>query len=247
MTQASPGWYPDPGAPPGAPPYVRYWDGSSWTHHVQPAYAAQPPATGAARPTGPTTPDGQPLSGWWWRVLAYLIDTVAVGILGNLVTIPAQVQVQGEMNDLVDRWADDVERGGTTDLSTFWSDLSDIYRDHALLLVGLPLLLTLAYFVLFLRWKGATPGQLACGLRVRLRERPGTLPWSTVLTRVGAQALLPWGVLTLGLLSGSLGMFVLCYLGAVGWFVIDSLWATWNRNRQTLHDLIARTQVVRLR
>jgi uncharacterized RDD family membrane protein YckC len=180
-------------------------------------------------------------------VLAYLIDSVAVGIAGNIVTIPVQIQVQGEMNDLLDRWSQDVESGRTDDFSTLWGDMADIYLDHVLALVVLPLLLTLAYFVLFLRWKGATPGQLACGLRVRLRERPGQLPWSTVLVRVGAQALVPWAALALGLLSGSLGVLVLCYVAAVGYFALDSLWATWNKNRQTIHDLAARTQVVKIR
>ena len=56
----------------------------------------------------------------------------------------------------------------------------------------MPSLFTLAYFVGFLRWKGATPGKLICGLRVRLRERPGRLPWSTIAIRVGVQTVLPW-------------------------------------------------------
>ncbi len=55
-----------------------------------------------------------------------------------------------------------------------------------------PFVFAVAYFVLFLRWKGATPGKLICGLRVRLRERPGRLPWSTIAIRVGVQSVLPW-------------------------------------------------------
>ena len=66
-----------------------------------------------------------------------------------------------------------------------------------------PTLFTLAYFVGFLRWKGATPGKLICGLRVRLRDRPGRLPWSTIAIRVGVQTVLPSALLITGLLSGS--------------------------------------------
>ncbi|MFH8988226.1 DUF2510 domain-containing protein [Streptomyces sp. NPDC017940] len=36
MTHATPpGWYPDPGQIPGAPPSERWWDGTTWTEHVR--------------------------------------------------------------------------------------------------------------------------------------------------------------------------------------------------------------------
>jgi len=241
MTQAPAGWYQDPGAPPGAPPHVRYWDGSAWTHHVQPAYGGPP------RPAGPTTPDGQPLSGWWWRVLASVIDGVVLGIAGNIVTLPVQIGMQRDLNEVMDRYLDTSGTGQPADLTALWGDMADIYRDHVLGLIVVPLVLSLAYFVVFLRWKGATPGKLACGLRVRLRERPGRLPWSTIAVRLSVQTLLPWGLLVLGVLSGSLGVLVLCYFAAMAFYALDALWATWNKNRQTIHDLAARTQVVRLR
>jgi hypothetical protein len=40
--QAQPGWYPDPSGPPGQ---KRWWDGTRWTEHLQPAPGAGPPAT----------------------------------------------------------------------------------------------------------------------------------------------------------------------------------------------------------
>ncbi|WP_405653055.1 DUF2510 domain-containing protein [Streptomyces sp. RK9] len=49
MTHATPpGWYPDPGQIPGAPPSERWWDGNMWTEHVRapggsPAFPQQPP------------------------------------------------------------------------------------------------------------------------------------------------------------------------------------------------------------
>ncbi|MFF9898246.1 DUF2510 domain-containing protein [Streptomyces longispororuber] len=53
MTHATPpGWYPDPGQIPGAPPSERWWDGTTWTNHVRapgavghpgPGYLPQPP------------------------------------------------------------------------------------------------------------------------------------------------------------------------------------------------------------
>jgi hypothetical protein len=45
--QAQPGWYPDPSGPPGQ---QRWWDGTRWTEHLQPAPGAAPP--GAAPKSG---------------------------------------------------------------------------------------------------------------------------------------------------------------------------------------------------
>jgi uncharacterized RDD family membrane protein YckC len=240
MTQAPPGWYQDPGAPPGAPPHIRYWDGSTWTHHVQPAYGGPP------RPTGPTTVDGQRLSGWWWRVLAQVLDGIFLGILSNLLTLPVQADVQRRMQVLSEEYL----RTGpdqTPDFAAFWDAIAEVYRDHVVGLLVIPVLVVLAYNAFFLRGRGATLGKLICGLRVRLRERPGTLPWSTIAVRLLVQNVLPSALVVLGFMSGSIPVLVVCYLGFFGFYALDALWATWDKNRQTIHDLAARTQVVRIR
>jgi uncharacterized RDD family membrane protein YckC len=257
MTQTPPGWYQDPGAPAGAPPHVRYWDGSAWTHHVQPvqvappAYAVPPayptPAYGRAPAvTGPTTPDGERLAGWWWRVLASILDGVFVGIAANLISLPVQIGVQRDINDLSERYLDTTP-GGTLDFSAFWNAVLDVYRDHVVGLMLVPAVFIVAYFVVFLWWKGATPGKMICGLRVRLRERPGRLPWATIGIRVGVQSVLPWLALLGAVLSGSLGTAVLLYLGAMTFYLVDALWAAGSKKRQALHDIAARTNVVKTR
>ena len=243
MTQTPPGWYPDPGAPAGVAPHVRYWDGSRWTNHVQPAQGGPP---GPKPWHGPTTPDGERLAGWWWRVLAFLLDGVFLGIATNLLTIPVQISVQRELDDATERYLD-TGPGETTDFSAFWNETVDIYRDHLLGIMLVPLLFAVAYVVVFLRWKGATPGKLICGLRVRLRERPGRLPWSTISIRVLVQNILPWALLVIGLASGSNTALVLCYLAAMAFYLTDGLWAAGSKKRQALHDIAARTNVVKTR
>jgi uncharacterized RDD family membrane protein YckC len=246
MTLSPPGWYPDPGAPPGVAPHVRYWDGSTWTHHVQPVQARPPVATVPF--TGPTTPDGERLAGWWWRVLASLLDGIFFGIVSAAATLPVQIDIQRETSTLSDRYfgtpGDPV---ANPDFAGFWEATTEVYRDHVLGLMVVPLVLGFVYWAGFLRWKGATPGKMICGLRVRLRERPGTLPWSTIVIRMAVQSWITGGFLLVALLSGSLPLLVLGYLALVGFWALDGLWATWNRNRQTLHDIAARTNVVRTR
>jgi len=78
-----------------------------------------------------------------------------------------------------------------------------------------------------------TLGMVALGICVRLRERPGKLPWSTILLRVLVQQ----GVLLTAVVP-------LLYL-ALSWFpYLDALWMFWDDQRRTLHDKAAKTNVV---
>jgi uncharacterized RDD family membrane protein YckC len=258
VTQVPAGWYPDPAPPaPGQPPLVRFWDGRVWTEHVAPAapVAPRPPATplyaaSAAPPVaGLTTPDGERLAGWWWRALAYFIDAVVVGLVSNIVTLPAQISLQEDLNQVVDDFSRELDRGsGTTaDLGNFIGDYLDVLAEHALWLFLPGMVITLAYHSGFLRWKGATPGKLATGLRVRLREHPGRLSWGTILVRVGMQYGVLYVLLVLGATSGSpaaASAFGAVYLV---YFLADNLWPTWDGKKQALHDKAARTNVVKVR
>jgi hypothetical protein len=63
--QAQPGWYPDPSGPAGQ---QRWWDGTRWTEHLQPAPGAAPP--------GPTPKSGSSN--------ALVIILVVLGVLAVL-------------------------------------------------------------------------------------------------------------------------------------------------------------------
>ena len=235
---------------------VRYWNGAVWTETVAPAAPVAPSAPAApmygaplqqqpyAQPTGPTTPDGQRIAGWWWRVGAYLIDGLALGGVSQVVMLPFTLGFNQDLMDLVDEWeaADSV---GTLDGSRVFDDLFDVFQDNALSFAIPSLLTSLLYFVLMWRFVGATLGQLALGLRVRLRERPGKPSWTTATVR--------WFVLAgIGSLSwfavlASWQLAIAVTLGAWLFFLVNVLWATWDPQRQALHDKAARTNVVRVR
>lgn len=235
MTQIPAGWFPDPEAPPSNPPYLRYWDGSRWTEHR----AAPPPYAAPVR-VGPTTPDGVPLAGWWWRVLASLIDGAVVGIPAALITLPAQLQMQRRMTAL-----DSELSGPNPDFGRYWHDYFDLFRDQ-LRWEWVIVALGIVYYAAMLRWKGATLGKLAVGLRVRLRERPGQLPWRAVALRVlitNGLGVLPYILLALGWWPVAIVVGVVLVI-----FVpLDLLWPLWDPKRQALHDKIAATNVVKER
>jgi len=245
---SQPGWHPDPVPPqPGQPPQLRYWDGTRWTEHTSPAQApattqqyaappAYPDAYGAPYPGGheavasATTPDGVPLSGWWWRALALVIDTIILGIIGALIAFPW-------VRDVLDSyrtWFDEVmdSDGSSVDTSQLQSDIAVPLA----IITLIQLVLGFAYNVGFLMWKQATPGKLVLGLRVRLRDRPGPMPIGTVLLRWAGQ----FGVGILGVLP-VLGCLTFIYT------VLDYLWPLWDDKLQAIHDKIAKTNVIRPR
>jgi uncharacterized RDD family membrane protein YckC len=238
VTQTPADWYPDP----SDDRQLRYWDGSAWTAHAAPSPVP-------AQPTGPTTPDGEPLAGWWWRVLAYVLDSFIVGTVVSIVGIPAQIQMQREFMPVMDRFSRELEQNPETppDFGAFFGEYVDILQGYWLWIAVPSVAITLLYWAGFLRWKGGTPGKLALGMRVRLRDSPGTLPWSSILARTALQFGVGWTIFGLAIGTSSLTFVVVALPLAVLIPTLDSLWATWDPKRQTLHDKLARTNVVKTR
>lgn len=89
------------------------------------------------------------------------------------------------------------------------------------------LVVTVVYMTVMHGWRGSTIGKMALRT-VLVRDDGGRVTASTAFVRAVTVA----GV---QLVSGLL-LFPI---------VVDELWPLWNRRRQTLHDLVARTIVVR--
>ena len=141
------------------------------------------------------------------------------------------------------------ERGLPVSPGDFWAPLADVYADHVLRPgrrargAGLRLLRCG-----FLRWRGATPGKLLCGLRVRRRSEDGRLPWGTIAARLGAQPGPAW--LARGprrRLRLVRPCFLLAPAGVVrAYSTVDALTAAGAR-RRSIHDRVAGTVVVATR
>jgi len=212
-----------PGPYPGA--YAQY-----------PSYPQAPtqpygtPYAGTDRPGRRTTPDGVPLSGWWWRVLARVLD----GFILIPVYVLAVIPVVASQWDELSNWVDQVNYASDHNLaSPPLPHLFDVTTGPGIAL-GLSLLAAnVLWELLFLAWKQGTPGKLICGLRVRRREEPG-LPWSAIIRRVGF-------VIVLSLLAEIPVVGVLAGLVVL----LDYLWPLWDGKKQALHDKVAGTNVVR--
>jgi len=256
------GWYADPVNRANE----RYWDGWQWSRTTRPnesaapprvqargdqtPYPAQPnpqspqqnpygqvpygqqaayPAPYAGKPV-PTTEDGVPLAGWWWRALAIVIDAVIVGVSTSLLLLPIYLRLASTLGDYFRATVEAAQQGQPMppqpDMTTLLSG------NDQLILLLVSLAVHTAYITLFVRWRSATPGKLVVGLRVvpvdrgRSTERLG---WSTSLVRA-----LIWTIPNV--------QAVLLVIR-----IVDVLMPLWNPKRQALHDVAAKTQVVKIR
>ncbi|MGC5584079.1 RDD family protein [Ornithinimicrobium sp. W1665] len=167
-----------------------------------------------------TTPDGQPLAGWGLRLLARIVDGILLSLVTGFVILPL---VDPTLLEDYTTWI------MTADPSSAF-EIPEGLASGLLRVSMVSLVVGLAYEVLMLRLLGATVGKLLTGLRVRLRETPGQLPWAAAAVRG-----LVWQ-----------GPSAINGLGQV-FMLLNGLWPLWDAKRQALHDKAARTNVVRNR
>ena len=186
---------------------------------------------GPGHQPGPTTRDGVPLATMGARLGAWLIDsaiTWAIGLvlggfffwrgLGNYPEIIVEAFRSG---------ATPADAGAMAQRVQFdlpWMGVFAIVQ----LIVGV------GYHTYFLSRTGATIGKRAAGISVRLEERHGVLTAADAMRR---SMLRP----VLFMFASAPGLS----LGAVPFSVFDALSGIWHPQRQTLHDRVGRTVVVR--
>lgn len=249
------GWYPDP----VDPARERWWDGWTWSRNTREAEITQPPPTPGTwpaqqfppgqlppgqvphghrshqapprPPAGPQTEDGVPLAGWGWRLLAGVIDLIAVTILGTLASLPILLRGLPVFTDYFNRVMAAAERGEPQPPMLRPEEI--LPQSDQMLVTLISVSVAVAYFALFWRVASATPGQLICSLRVvpfgrgRNTEKLG---WGTAIIRA-----LIWAV---PLTASSL---------LVVFAALNALFPLWNASRQAIHDLAAKTQVVKIK
>ena len=226
------GWYPDPAGSGGQ----RYWDGGTWSQVTRPvdgAAAGQASQQATYIPQGQTsgTPYGQStygpsmsrqpvLAGFWWRVLASLLD-------GLILLFPlsfVQNIVLGDSLDTLTLWMDNYIDAMTnqTAVPMFPDGIWGAYFQAILV----AMVLYAVYRTVLVATRGATLGQSIVGLQVVPDGSPaGTVP--------------SWG--TSGLRAGVAVVFQ--YIPILN--LVNPLSMLVSEKKQTLHDRIAGTIVIK--
>jgi uncharacterized RDD family membrane protein YckC len=209
--------------------------GQHYGQPVQPGqapYPQQPYGQGYGYPGQRvhTTPDGQQLSGWWRRVFARIIDGIITTIIGLPLTGYFIYQYMLVMWDYIEDTMDSAASGAPQSTTALPPEAYQWIIPATLLSMAV----SFAYEYFFLTRKGATPGKMALGIAVRLRDVPGNPPGAAVAKRYGFQLLLSLlgSIPLVGTLFGFLAL-------------INYLWPLWDDKKQALHDKIAATNVVR--
>jgi uncharacterized RDD family membrane protein YckC len=173
------------------------------------------------------TADGVPVSGWWMRVLAAVLDYIFVSLIAGLISIPIYLRMVPAMTALFEESMQAAREGRVAPMADPTRLMSpDDQLQITLIAIGIGLL----YHVIFLRWRGATPGKLITGLRVVPVDQgraAAPLSWRSVLIRS-----LIW------VLPGTSLVLLLFQL-------VDVLVPLGHPKRQALHDLAAATQVIK--
>ena len=198
--------------------------------YPQGGYSAMPPAYATALGVK-TTPDGVPLATYGQRVGAYLLDMLIVGLL---TTVAGWYWIS-QLVTWYTAWLSDVMDQAQSGVQPTinQADLTNQIYGYVMALSVVSLVVTVVYQVAFLTWRGATPGKMALGIAVRLRDRPGN---PSLLVALKRQVVFI-GSSVLSLLPG---------VGVVGslLMILNLLWPLWDDKRQALHDKIAATNVV---
>lgn len=176
------------------------------------------------------TPDGVPVARWGWRFLAGIVDLILVEIVATVAALPFIMPVVGRVSDYVAKSMRTAEHGGTTP-PPVPTDL--VTSGEQLWITVITAVVGIAYFAIMWRFVSATLGQLLCGLRiVPLGEgrRTRQLNWGVSVLRAAL-----WSV------PLAVGNLLLIFALA------NALAPLFQSNRQALHDLAVRTQVVKIR
>ena len=175
-------------------------------------------------------PDGAVLAEWWRRLLARVADWFVVYVATLVVAFPWLGDAARALADYWSAALTAAESGGTPPNT---AALQDALLSAALPITLISLTLSVLYEVVFLVWRGATPGKMLFGMVVRRTGGAGRLTTVDALRRqlvtIAANAI------SLVPLVGILGTVVT---------IVDPAWLLWDPRRQALHDKVADTVVV---
>jgi uncharacterized RDD family membrane protein YckC len=179
------------------------------------------------RPQGPAP--GLLYAHFGWRLLAHVIDGLITAIPNGFIFVIAFISALPQLQTIFDA----VGQG------TASSGLSGAVIGSVVKIFLVPFLLSLMvsfiYSVVIVTWLSATVGMKALGLSIVNVADGSRIQFVTALTR--------WLVALGFSVGGSFLSFVVPFGFVLGW--IDAFWCIWDDRKQTLHDKVVHTFVVK--
>ena len=171
----------------------------------------------------PVAPNGAPLADFWYRLGAYMLDGLIVGLISMIVVIPMVIAWTAYFFRQIEMNSDGTFADPNSPFTAIWTFL--------LLELGLILIMMIFsyfYFVEYQLRKGQTVGKRVLKIKIVPAD-----PRVTVLTR--SDFAKRWAV------SQVVGAIVPFFS------YLDGLWQLWDKPlQQCLHDKAAKTVVIRI-
>lgn len=173
------------------------------------------------------TPDGERVSGWLRRVIAFIIDNIVVMALAVVVTLPWLGSYFSDFRQWYDAVAAAANAGKATPpmpqslLAIPWQTAAANVLIYAVYEIGLTVS------------TGMTVGKWVMGIRVR----QGNSPKPPTVNQMGIRFLIKQ--------CANILIFIpVIASAAVMFFLVDSIFPLFNNTRQAIHDRVATTYVV---
>ena len=168
------------------------------------------------------------MAGWWHRALSAAIDSTLLFVVATVLLSPIYLTISERMQPVIDQMFTEALNG---EAMTPLRPEELMSQQQQLIILIVTVGLAMVYHVGLLRWRGQTLGKIITGLRVvpvEDHELRG-LPWRVAIMRsimwvVPGQHTCLWPVR-----------------------IIDVLLPLRSPSRQSLHDRVAATQVIRSR
>ena len=196
-----------------------------------------------------------PPASWWRRLAAYLLDILSVGVsvgasllavwlFGSWVAFPITMIVSGAV--FAAAWA----------LSRSSIDLNISLEDEGCLLTGILLVIVVIVFIVasagcWVLWlpalgQGQTPGKAALSIRAVDVASAETVSWGRMLLReFAAKGVVWWAGITATMFLGGGSVVTGLWVALITLSTVSVLWCLVDDNKQTLHDKVMGTTIVR--
>ena len=196
-----------------------------------------------------------PPASWWRRLAAYLLDTLSVGVsvgagllavwlFGSWIAFPVTMIVSGAVFAAV--WA--LSRSSI--VSDFLSEFDGCWLTLILLVIVVIVLIVSAAgcWVLWLPAleQGQTPGKAALSIRTVDVASAETVSWGRMLLREFAvKGVVWWAGIAATMFLGGGSVVTGLWIALTALCTVSVLWCLVDDNKQTLHDKVMGTTIVR--
>lgn len=185
------------------------------------------------------------------RLAAYTIDTFIISIIISIVTFSFSYDKLNKIENNMIKVSDSYTEGkiDTEEYLSKYKDYMYDYQNSSKIISGITIVLYIGYFIVFQYLnKGQTIGKKIMKIKIVNKDKKELSLKSIIIRSLLITEIIPmiFGVLLLPLLSKGIYSFVYLLLAALLeiFMIITAMFIIYRQDHLSLHDMIAKTNVV---